>query len=64
MTDHTFFIPAARLLKARPRTRQSLAIVDWASPMMDGALGARHALELAMFGTCASRRGAVLRFKY
>jgi para-nitrobenzyl esterase len=53
MTDHTFFIPAARLLESQAAHAPVFGYrFDWASPMMDGALGACHALELGfMFGT-------------
>jgi para-nitrobenzyl esterase len=53
MTDHTFFIPAARLLESQAAHAPVFGYrFDWTSPMMDGALGACHALELGfMFGT-------------
>jgi para-nitrobenzyl esterase len=53
MTDHTFFNPAARLLESQAAHAPVFGYrFDWTSPMMDGALGACHALELGfMFGT-------------
>jgi para-nitrobenzyl esterase len=53
MTDHSFFIPATRLLESQAEHAPVYAYrFDWSSPMMDGALGACHALELGfMFGT-------------
>ena len=53
MTDHSFFIPATRLLENQAAHAPVYAYrFDWTSPMMNGALGACHALELGfMFGT-------------
>ncbi len=53
MTDHSFFVPATRLLDAQAVHGPVYAYrFDWPSPMMDGALGACHALELGFtFGT-------------
>ena len=54
MTDHTFFVPATRLLDdaGRACARSMRYRFDWASPLMDGALGSCHALELGFtFGT-------------
>jgi para-nitrobenzyl esterase len=53
MTDHSFFVPATRLLDAQAAHAPVYAYrFDWASPFMDGALGACHALELGFtFGT-------------
>jgi para-nitrobenzyl esterase len=53
MTDHSFFIPATRLLEAQAEHASVYGYrFDWSSPMMGGALGACHALELGfMFGT-------------
>ena len=53
MTDHSFFIPATRLLESQAAYAPVYAYrFDWASPMMGGALSACHALELGfMFGT-------------
>jgi para-nitrobenzyl esterase len=53
MTDHSFFIPATRLLQSQAQHAPVFAYrFDWSSPMMAGALGACHALELGfMFGT-------------
>jgi para-nitrobenzyl esterase len=52
-TDHSFFVPATRLLDAQAAHGATYAYrFDWPSPMMDGALGACHALELGFtFGT-------------
>src|SRR5476649_1986323 len=53
MTDHTFFVPATRLLAAQSAHAPVYGYrFDWASPFMDGALGSCHALELGFtFGT-------------
>ncbi|HEX4302558.1 MAG TPA: carboxylesterase/lipase family protein [Rhizomicrobium sp.] len=53
MTDHSFFVPATRLLDAQSAHAPVYAYrFDWSSPFMDGALGACHALELGFtFGT-------------
>ena len=53
MTDHSFFVPATRLLDAQAAHGASYAYrFDWPSPFMDGALGSCHALELGFtFGT-------------
>ena len=53
MTDHSFFIPATRLLQSQAAHAPVFSYrFDWTSPMMDGALGSCHALELGfMFGT-------------
>jgi len=53
MTDHSFFVPATRLLDAQAQYAPVYAYrFDWASPFLDGALGACHALELGFtFGT-------------
>ncbi|HUO87694.1 MAG TPA: carboxylesterase/lipase family protein [Rhizomicrobium sp.] len=53
MTDHSFFVPATRLLDAQAAHAPVYGYrFDWASPMMDGALGSCHALELGFtFGT-------------
>ena len=53
MTDHTFFMPATRLLDAQAAHGPVYAYrFDWESPAMDGALGSCHALELGFtFGT-------------
>jgi para-nitrobenzyl esterase len=53
MTDHTFFVPATRLLDAQGAHAPVYAYrFDWPSPFLDGALGACHALELGFtFGT-------------
>jgi para-nitrobenzyl esterase len=53
MTDHSFFVPATRLLDAQSAHAPVYGYrFDWASPLMDGALGSCHALELGFtFGT-------------
>jgi para-nitrobenzyl esterase len=53
MTDHSFFVPATRLLDAQSGHAPVYGYrFDWPSPMMNGALGACHALELGFtFGT-------------
>ncbi|HEY0105247.1 MAG TPA: carboxylesterase/lipase family protein [Rhizomicrobium sp.] len=53
MTDHSFFVPATRLLDAQgPHAPTYAYRFDWPSPFLDGALGACHALELGFtFGT-------------
>ncbi len=53
MTDHSFFVPAARLLAAQAAHAPVYGYrFDWVSPFMDGALGSCHALELGFtFGT-------------
>ena len=53
MTDHTFFVPATRLLDAQAAHAPVYGYrFDWSSPMLNGALGACHALELGFtFGT-------------
>lgn len=53
MTDHSFFVPATRLLDAQAAHGPTYAYrFDWPSPFMDGALGACHALEIGfVFGT-------------
>ncbi len=53
MTDHSFFVPATRLLDAQAAHAPTYAYrFDWPSPFLEGALGACHALELGFtFGT-------------
>jgi para-nitrobenzyl esterase len=53
MTDHSFFVPATRLLDAQTGHAPVYGYrFDWSSPLMNGALGACHALELGFtFGT-------------
>ena len=53
MTDHSFFVPATRLLDAQgPHALTYAYRFDWPSPAMGGILGACHALELGFtFGT-------------
>ena len=52
-TDRTFFVPATRLLDAQAKHAPVYGYrFDWASPMLGGALGSCHALELGFtFGT-------------
>lgn len=60
MTDHSFFVPATRLLEAQAAHAPVYAYrFDWESPFMDGALGSCHALELGFtFGTCRIKGAA------
>jgi para-nitrobenzyl esterase len=53
MTDHTFAVPAARLLEAQSAHAPAFAYrFDWRSPLLGGVLGSCHALELGfVFGT-------------
>ncbi len=53
MTDHSFAVPAARLLEAQSAYAPSFAYrFDWRSPLLAGFLGSCHALELGfVFGT-------------
>jgi para-nitrobenzyl esterase len=53
MTDHSFAIPAIRLLEAQGAFAPTYAYrFDWRSPLLAGILGACHALELGfVFGT-------------
>jgi para-nitrobenzyl esterase len=53
MTDHSFFVPATRLLDAQAAHASTYAYrFDWPSPFLNGALGSCHALELGFtFGT-------------
>lgn len=62
-TDRVFRIPALRLLAAqRPHEPQSFAyLFTWASPALDGRLGACHALEVPfVFGRVDGPRAAPL----
>jgi len=53
MTDHSFAVPAARLLEAQAaHAPVYMYRFDWRSPLLGGLLGACHALELGfVFGT-------------
>ncbi|MBV8979232.1 MAG: carboxylesterase/lipase family protein [Alphaproteobacteria bacterium] len=53
MTDHSFAVPAARLLEAQaPHAPVYAYRFDWRSPLLGGVLGSCHALELGfVFGT-------------
>jgi para-nitrobenzyl esterase len=53
MTDHSFLVPAIRLLEAQGHSAPVFAYrFDWRSPLLAGILGACHALELGfVFGT-------------
>lgn len=53
MTDHSFAVPAARLLDAQSAFAPAYAYrFDWRSPLLGGILGSCHALELGfVFGT-------------
>ncbi|MEJ1967644.1 MAG: carboxylesterase/lipase family protein [Rhizomicrobium sp.] len=59
-TDRTFFVPATRLLEAQGAHAPVYGYrFDWPSPMLDGALGACHALELGFtFGTMRMKGAA------
>lgn len=62
-TDRVFRIPAVRLLEAQ-LPHQSASYMyrfDWASPVMGGALGACHGIELAfVFGIVDREEGRLL----
>jgi para-nitrobenzyl esterase len=53
MTEHSFAVPAARLLEAQSAHAPAFAYrFDWRSPLLGGVLGSCHALELGfVFGT-------------
>ena len=53
MTDHTFAVPATRLLEAQGAFAPTYTYrFDWRSPLLGGVLGSCHALELGfVFGT-------------
>ena len=57
MTDHTFAIPAARLLEAQaPHAPTYLYRFDWPSKFLGGVLGSCHALELGfVFGSYSEK---------
>lgn len=58
-TDRMFGAPAHRLARAHGRHRAETFVYrfDWASPALEGALGACHALEIPfVFGTHAHER--------
>lgn len=59
-TDRIFRIPATRLVEAQSSQQSSTYLYrfDWASPALNGALGACHAVELPfVFGTYAAPGG-------
>ncbi|HEY1710896.1 MAG TPA: carboxylesterase/lipase family protein [Rhizomicrobium sp.] len=60
MTDHTFMVPATRLLDAQaPHAPTYLYRFDWPSPALGGKLGACHAIEIGfMFGTYNDKTAA------
>jgi para-nitrobenzyl esterase len=60
MTDHTFMVPATRLLEAQaPHAPTYLYRFDWPSPALGGKLGACHAIEIGfMFGTHGEKQAA------
>jgi para-nitrobenzyl esterase len=60
MTDHTFMVPATRLLDAQaPHAPTYLYRFDLASPALGGKLGACHAIEIGfMFGTFNDKTAA------
>jgi len=53
MTDHSFAVPASRLLEAQSAHAPAFAYrFDWRSPLLGGVLGSCHALEIGfVFGT-------------
>ena len=53
-TDRVFRIPAIKLLEAQKQHNDAIYsyLFDWESPLMNGAMGACHAVELGfVFGT-------------
>jgi len=62
MTDHSFAVPAARLLQAQAAHAPVYAYrFDWCSPLLGGVLGACHALELGfVFGTYNEKMAGAL----
>ncbi len=61
MTDHSFAVPAARLLEAQGAQAPVYGYrFDWRSPLLGGVLGACHALELGfVFGTYNEKRAGL-----
>jgi len=61
MTDHTFAVPASRLLEAQSaHAPVYLYRFDWRSPLLAGVLGSCHALELGfVFGTHNEKRAGL-----
>jgi para-nitrobenzyl esterase len=61
MTDHSFAVPAARLLEAQaPHAPVYAYRFDWRSPLLGGVLGSCHALELGfVFGTYNEKRAGL-----
>jgi para-nitrobenzyl esterase len=61
MTDHSFAVPAARLLEAQAAYAPVYAYrFDWRSPLLGGVLGSCHALELGfVFGTFNEKRAGL-----
>ena len=61
MTDHTFAVPASRLLEAQGAHAPVFAYrFDWRSPLLGGVLGSCHALELGfVFGTYNEKRAGL-----
>ena len=61
MTDHTFAVPASRLLEAQSAHASVYGYrFDWRSPLLGGVLGSCHALELGfVFGTYNEKRAGL-----
>ncbi len=61
MTDHTFAVPASRLLEAQGAHAPVYGYrFDWRSPLLAGVLGSCHALELGfVFGTYNEKRAGL-----
>jgi len=61
MTDHTFAVPASRLLEAQSAHAPTYMYrFDWRSPLLAGVLGSCHALELGfVFGTYNEKRAGL-----
>jgi para-nitrobenzyl esterase len=61
MTDHTFAVPASRLLEAQAaHAPVYMYRFDWRSPLLGGVLGSCHALELGfVFGTYNEKRAGL-----
>lgn len=59
MTDWFFRVPAVRAAEARPAGRSWMYEFAWKSPIMDGALGACHGVEIPFaFDTLGREGGA------
>ena len=60
MTDRVFWVPAMALLEAQRAhdARTYSYLFDWKSPLMDGAMGACHAVELGFVWGTYDKNGA------